>query len=86
MGYVVVDSKSVETTEGVSVQESNGNWVLENALVRAVFNKNGRLTSFYDKRYERECIEKGKLGNQFMLFEDIPMYWDAWYVMNILLR
>ena len=30
----------------------------------------------------RESIEPGKLGNQLVLFDDIPLFWDAWDVME----
>lgn len=30
----------------------------------------------------REAISEGCLGNQFVLFDDIPLYWDAWDVMD----
>lgn len=31
----------------------------------------------------REAIAQGKgLGNQFVLFDDIPLFWDAWDVME----
>lgn len=30
----------------------------------------------------RESISEGCFGNQFVLFEDIPLYWDAWDVMD----
>jgi alpha-mannosidase len=53
---------------------------MENKFVKSVFNKEGFLVSFYDKRAERESIEDGHLANQFVMYEDIPMYWDAWYV------
>ena len=30
----------------------------------------------------REVIEPGKFGNQFVLFDDVPLFWDAWDVME----
>lgn len=30
----------------------------------------------------RETISEGYLGNQFALFDDVPLYWDAWDVMD----
>lgn len=30
----------------------------------------------------REAIAEGALGNQFVLFDDVPLYWDAWDVMD----
>ena len=30
----------------------------------------------------RDAIEPGMCGNQFVLYDDIPLYWDAWDVME----
>ena len=30
----------------------------------------------------REAVEPGKCGNQFVLFDDVPLFWDAWDVME----
>ena len=30
----------------------------------------------------RETIAQGRVGNQFVLFDDIPLFWDAWDVME----
>ena len=32
--------------------------------------------------FHREAIEPGKFGNQFVMFDDIPLFWDAWDVME----
>eukprot|EP01116_Phalansterium_solitarium_P008232 TRINITY_DN2178_c0_g1_i3.p1 TRINITY_DN2178_c0_g1~~TRINITY_DN2178_c0_g1_i3.p1 ORF type:complete len:1036 (+),score=353.53 TRINITY_DN2178_c0_g1_i3:2026-5133(+) len=57
-------------------------FILENSLLRASFDSNGHLVSLIDKRLDRESIEPSSAtgGNQFVMFEDIPMYWDAWDV------
>ena len=30
----------------------------------------------------REVIAAGNPGNQFVMFDDIPLFWDAWDVME----
>ena len=30
----------------------------------------------------REAIAEGSLGNQLVLFDDVPLFWDAWDVMH----
>lgn len=30
----------------------------------------------------RESISDGCLANQFVMFDDVPLYWDAWDVMD----
>ena len=31
---------------------------------------------------KRNVILSGRCGNEFVLFDDIPLYWDAWDVMD----
>ena len=30
----------------------------------------------------REALSDGCHGNQFVMFDDVPLYWDAWDVMD----
>ena len=79
-GYVSLDSGKVDNKElSVCVGENDQGIILENSFVKVVFNKMGRLVSLFDKKADRDAIEKGKLANQFVIYDDVPMYWDAWY-------
>lgn len=78
-GYAV-SAHEIETKEPVTATESSSGFALENGLVRAKFDRQGRLTSFFDKRHHRETIADGAKGNQYVLFEDKPQNWDAWDV------
>ncbi len=40
----------------------------------------GQITSLYDKEAKREVIEKGTVGNELVVYEDIPKDYDAWNV------
>lgn len=40
----------------------------------------GAITSLYDKRARREVIPKGEKANQLVIFDDKPLYWQAWDV------
>jgi len=51
---------------------------LENAFLRIILNKDGDITSIFDKLNHREVLSDGLLGNQFQAFEDRPLSWDAW--------
>lgn len=74
--------KSFEQTASkcpaVSAKPEGDNLILENAFVRVTFNKQGRLTSLIDKKVGRELVPAGQYGNKFRLYEDIPLFWDAW--------
>lgn len=40
----------------------------------------GVITSLLDVDAEREVIAKGEKGNQLVIFDDKPLYWQAWDV------
>jgi len=40
----------------------------------------GCITSLYDRKAEREVIAKGGKANQLVIFDDKPLYWQAWDV------
>ncbi|ELW70646.1 Alpha-mannosidase 2C1 [Tupaia chinensis] len=64
------------------VQESDGSVTLDNGIIRVRLDPTGRLTSLVLVASGREAIAEGAVGNQFVLFDDVPLYWDAWDVMD----
>jgi alpha-mannosidase len=42
--------------------------------------EDGVITSLYDKTANREVIAEGQKANQFVIFDDKPLYWQAWDV------
>lgn len=42
--------------------------------------EDGFITSIYDRKANREVISKGGKANQFVIFDDKPLYWQAWDV------
>jgi alpha-mannosidase len=78
-GYARSEPESA-TSAPVTVLKGRQGFTLENGLVRARLDAQGRLTSFFDKRHNRETVEPGEKGNQFVLFDDHPVRWDAWDV------
>jgi alpha-mannosidase len=79
MGYAV-QAPALKTDGPVTVAESPGRIVLENAFVRATFRRDGHLVSLFDKRAQREVIEPGQRANRFVLFDDRPLAHEAWDV------
>jgi alpha-mannosidase len=78
-GYAIHQAET-ETGAPVTLRQAKRGFILENGLVRATFSSQGCLVSFLDKRHQRETIAAGQRGNQFVLFEDWPVAWDAWDV------
>lgn len=54
-------------------------FIMENGNIKATFN-GGHLLSLYDKANKREVISKGSIGNRLIMYDDQPLYWDAWDV------
>lgn len=64
----------------VTVKETEkGVFVLQNDQLR-VSVSGGCITSLYDLKAEREVIPKGEKANQLVIFDDKPLYWQAWDV------
>lgn len=64
----------------VSVQETSpGLFTLTNDQLKLEVS-NGVITSLYDRKAEREVIPKGGKANQLVIFDDKPLYWQAWDV------
>uniref|UniRef100_A0A673V925 Alpha-mannosidase 2C1 n=1 Tax=Suricata suricatta TaxID=37032 RepID=A0A673V925_SURSU len=64
------------------VQETDGSVTLDNGIIRVRLDPTGCLTSLVLLASGREAIAEGTVGNQFVLFDDVPLYWDAWDVMD----
>lgn len=51
-------------------------WETDRWLLR--FNERGEITSWKDKKADRELIPDGGQANEIQLFHDLPVEWDAW--------
>lgn len=45
-------------------------------------DSSGRITSMIHHSSGNQAIPVHQFGNQLVLFDDIPLYWDAWDVMD----
>ena len=66
--------ESTAPTTGLTASETH----LENDFIRIEFNEAGDIARVYDKKAERELLPEGGIANQFQVFEDRPINWDAW--------
>lgn len=57
-----------------------GEKVLENSMVKVVFDDKFGISSIFDKRLGRELVEQGKRANELLVFEDYPREYDAWEI------
>ena len=54
--------------------------LLENLELQAHFDDKGHLTALWYKNMQWDVLLPGKIGNQFQLFEDRPLRFDAWNI------
>jgi alpha-mannosidase len=71
--------KIAETPEVTVKEVKDGVFVLQNDQLRVEVD-GGCITSLYDRVAEREVIPKAGKANQFVIFDDKPLYWQAWDV------
>ena len=79
MAYAPV-SPQTKVDQQARVKTTANGIELENQYVRIVFQKNGAMTSLFDKRLSREAVDSEKAGNRFVLFDDDPVNFEAWDV------
>ncbi|PHH60418.1 hypothetical protein CDD81_1696 [Ophiocordyceps australis] len=63
----------------VTVTQKGNDFILESDHLRLVV-KEGCISSLYDRVNDHEVVEAGAQANKFVLFDDIPLYWEAWDV------
>ena len=70
----------LESIKGVTVRETSPDTY---ALMNDDFSikiVRGVITSIYDEKAQREIIPPGSKGNQLVIYDDKPLYWQAWDV------
>ena len=76
-GWAGVDAREAAADLApVLVTEST----LENDRLRVTWDRDGLLTSVWDREYDREVLHSGQRGNLLQLHEDHPQSYDAWNV------
>ncbi|KIW07803.1 uncharacterized protein PV09_01725 [Verruconis gallopava] len=79
-GVGVVTPLTAASAKPASIQEiKKGVFMLSNSRFNVEVS-NGVITSLYDKSAEREVLAKGGKGGQLVIFDDKPLYWQAWDV------
>ncbi len=63
-----------------AVGQDGGRYVLENGLIRAEFLPTGQLVRLLNKQSGRESVDPSAPANQFVLFDDHPVAFEAWDV------
>ncbi|XP_042238112.1 alpha-mannosidase 2C1-like [Homarus americanus] len=79
-------AKPVTPPNTVTVEEVDGVFVVDNGVVRAEVNAWGQVISLVVAGDDRDVFRRADGtqlgGNQLVLYDDEPIYWDAWDVMD----
>jgi len=78
LGYKILSIEKGESI--VTVETQQAPQVLETPFYQLSFNEQFEITSLFDKKASREVLPEGKYANRFVLYEDLPMGYDAWDV------
>ncbi|KAI9770329.1 MAG: Glycoside hydrolase, 38 vacuolar alpha mannosidase [Geoglossum simile] len=74
------DGPSTKLEHSATVREiKKGVFQLQNPYYKVEVT-NGYMTSLIDLSIDREVIPRGAKANQFVIFDDKPLYWQAWDV------
>jgi alpha-mannosidase len=79
-GYTLDNSTTADFVPVRVETDRMNNTVMENQFIRVTFDQSGHLIHLWDKVVERELIKSGERGNVFKMYDDIPLFWDAWDV------
>lgn len=76
--YTVAPAQGEPAPVAQPVEASAG--ALDNGLIRAEFDAQGRLVRVFDREHGRDVLAEGAVGNQLWAYVDRPHQWDAWDV------
>ena len=75
-----IEPKELSKASRVTVAEIQpGVFQLDNKKLRVVV-QNGAITSLFDHKADREVVAKDGKAGQLVIYDDKPLYWQAWDV------
>ncbi|XP_064627602.1 alpha-mannosidase 2C1-like isoform X2 [Lineus longissimus] len=85
-GFAQVSEEGCQLTDYVGVKREGDHICLENLHLKATLDSVGRIVSLYVKE-NGQVVHKNTFmhhhhGNQYVVFDDVPLFWDAWDVMD----
>ncbi|MCJ1477518.1 Alpha-mannosidase 2C1 [Lambiella insularis] len=79
-GTAEVKVLSKATKAWASVKELKGGVFLLSNEHFEIHVQGGSITSLVDKKADRQIVAKGQKANRLVIFDDKPLYWQAWDV------
>ncbi|KAK6187507.1 hypothetical protein SNE40_005515 [Patella caerulea] len=81
--FGISEIPQVDIPAPVTVNQTESGIQLSNGLLSAVLDNNGRIISLCNTSSPQvNLINADYPGNQLLIYDDIPLYWDAWDVMD----
>ncbi|MGJ3239229.1 MAG: alpha-mannosidase [Anaerolineae bacterium] len=78
--FAVIPLSLTDSAPASAPAISASTYHLDNGIIRAEFNDAGDCTRIIDHRDGRDLLAEDAIGNQFQLFEDRPLRFDAWNI------
>nr|XP_056721816.1 alpha-mannosidase 2C1 [Euleptes europaea] len=82
MGYCAVQDLLPSPHPVTVSKNADGSFTMENGILQVCLDSMGRVTSLRLIHSKREMVPEDCCANQFAIFDDVPLYWDAWDVMD----
>ncbi|KAL8196911.1 UNVERIFIED_CONTAM: Alpha-mannosidase 2C1 [Gekko kuhli] len=82
MGYCTLQDSLLLPHPVTVTKKADGSFTMENGILQVRLDTVGCVTSLRLIQSERETVPEGCYANQFAIFDDVPLYWDAWDVMD----
>ncbi|XP_074643597.1 alpha-mannosidase 2C1-like isoform X2 [Tubulanus polymorphus] len=82
-GYSIdLDRDSINGPAKVGITRDHEYHFLKNCCITAYIDSLGRIVKLIHNKSGKNAIADDCYGNQFVIFDDRPLYWDAWDVMD----
>ncbi|KAJ8315763.1 hypothetical protein KUTeg_007913 [Tegillarca granosa] len=80
--YGYSDLQPLECKYPAVIMKREDLFYFENQYLQACVDHYGRIIGLFVQGSERNLIDKDYYANQFVLYDDIPLFWDAWDIMD----
>jgi alpha-mannosidase len=78
-GYAVYDVRTGSAEKKLSAPSEN---VIENSVYKVTLDKNGDISSLFDKQNNKELVENGKVIRLALFTENKSYNWPAWEIIK----
>jgi alpha-mannosidase len=78
-GLGVTKVADLQYTPATVEEKEDGAYIPRNENLQVII-KGGAIVSLIDRSLDKELVPEGAQSNRLVLFDDQPLYWDAWDV------